>query len=49
MSDLYVDSSLHKQSVKIDNYIEIKERIDFSTGQLMVIQGLDKKDLYYPI
>ena len=45
MSDLHVDSSIYKQSVKIDNYHKIKEWIDSSIGQSTVLQGLDKKDL----
>ena len=49
MSDSHVDSSFHKQSMKIDNYIKITERIDSSVGQSTVIQELDKKDLNYPI
>ena len=49
MSDLHVDSSFYKQSMKIDNYIKIKEWIDSSIGQSTVIQELDKKDLHYPI
>ena len=28
MSDLHVDSSFHKQSMKIDNYVKITEWID---------------------
>ena len=46
MSDLHVDSSFCKQSMKID---KIKELIDSSIGQSTVIQELDKKDLSYPI
>ena len=48
MSDLHVDSSFHKQSMKIDNYFKINEWIDHSIGKLMVIQQLNKKDLHYP-
>ena len=48
MSDLYVDSSFYKQSMKIDNYHKIAEWIDSSIGQSMVIQQLDRKDLHYP-
>ena len=48
LSDLHVDSSFYKQSMKIDNYVKIKEWIDSSVGQSTVIQGLDKKDLSYP-
>ena len=43
MSDLHVDSSFYKQSMKIDNYIKIKEWIDSSIGQSTVIQQLDRK------
>ena len=49
MSDLHVDSSFHKQSMKIDNYVKIKEWwINSSIGQSTVVQELDKKDLQYP-
>ena len=43
MSDLLVDSSFYKQSMKIDNYHKIAEWIDSSIGQSTVIQQLDKK------
>ena len=43
MSDLHVDSSFHKQSIKLNNYAKIKEWLDSSIGQLTVIQQLDKK------
>ena len=43
MSDLHVDSSFYKQSMKIDNYHKIKEWIDYSIRQSTVIQELDKK------
>ena len=33
MSDLHVDSSFYKQSMKIDNYFKINKWIDFSIGQ----------------
>ena len=49
MSDLHVDSSFYKQSMKVDNYVKIEEWIDSAIGQSTVIQGLDKKDLNYPI
>ena len=49
MSDLHVDSSFYSQSMKIDNYVKIKEWIDSSIGQSAVIQELDKKGLHYPI
>ena len=43
MSNLHLDSSFYKQSMKIDNYFKIKEWHDSSIGQLTVIQRLDKK------
>ena len=43
MSDLHVDSSFYKQSMKIDNYFKINEWIDHSIGQSPVIQQLNKK------
>ena len=43
MSDLHIDSSFYKQSIKIDNYFKIKEWLDSSIGQSTVIQRLDKK------
>ena len=43
MSDLHVDSSFYRQSMKIDNYLKTKEWIDSSIGQSTVLQGLDKK------
>ena len=43
MSDLHVDSSFYKQSVKIDNYHKVLEWIDHSIGQSTVIQQLNKK------
>ena len=51
MSDLHVDSTFHKQSMKIDNYIKITEWIDSSIGQSTVIPELEKKkeDLNDPI
>ena len=49
MSDLHVDSSFHKQSIKINNYHKITEWIDSSIGQSTVIEKLDKKDVHYPI
>ena len=38
MSDLHLDSSFHKQSMKIDDYFKIKEWHDSSIGQSTVIQ-----------
>ena len=43
MSDLHVDSSFYKQSMKIDNYFKINKWIDYSIGQSTVIQQLNKK------
>ena len=43
MSDLHVDSSFYKQSMKIDNYFNINKWIDSSIGQSTVIQELNKK------
>ena len=42
MSDLHVDSSFYKQSMKIDNYHKIAEWINSSIGQSTVIQELVK-------
>ena len=43
MSDLHVDSSFHKRSMKLDNYVKINEWFDSSLGQSTVTQRLDKK------
>ena len=43
MSDLHVDSSFHKQSMKIDNYVKIEEWLNSSLGETTVIQRLNKK------
>ena len=43
MSDLHIDSSFYKQSVKLDNYFKINKWIDFSIGQLTVLQELNRK------
>ena len=43
ISDLHVDSSFYKQSMKIDNYFKINKWIDSSIGQSTVIQELNKK------
>ena len=43
MSDLLVDSSFYKQSMKIVNYYKIAEWIYSSIGQSIVIQELVKK------
>ena len=44
-SDLHLDSSFYKQSMKIDNYHKVAEWIDSSIGQLTVIQQLENKRL----
>ena len=38
VSDLHVDSSFRKQSMKLDNYVKIEEWFDSSLGQTTVIQ-----------
>ena len=43
MSDLHVDSSFHKQLMKIDNYVKITEWIDSSVGQSTMIQESEGK------
>ena len=43
MSDLHVDSSLHKKSMKLNNYVKIEEWLDSLLGETTVIQQLDKK------
>ena len=43
MSDLHVDSSFYKQSMKLDNYFKINKWIDLSIGQSTVHQELNKK------
>ena len=48
MSDLHVDSSFYRQSMKIDNYLKIVEWMDSSIGQSTVVQKLDIKGLHYP-
>ena len=47
MSDLHVDSSFYRQSMKIDNYLKIIEWMDSSIGQSTMTQELDNKDLNY--
>ena len=49
MSDLHVDSSFYEQSMKISSYFNIKEWIDYSIGQAIVLKELDKKDPHYLI
>ena len=43
MSDLHVDSSFYKQSMKLDNYVKINEWFDSSIGQSSVIQRFNVK------
>ena len=43
MSDLHVDSSFYKRSMKLDNYVKINEWFDSSIGQSSVIQRLNVK------
>ena len=38
MSDLHVDSSFYKQSMKLDNYFKINKWIDSSIGQSTVLR-----------
>ena len=38
MSDLHVDSSFYKHSMKLDNYVKINEWFDSSIGQSSVMQ-----------
>ena len=38
MSDLHVDNSFCKQSMKLDNYVKINEWFNSSIGQSSVIQ-----------
>ena len=42
-SNLHLDSSFYKQSMKLDNYVKIEEWFDSSIGQSTVIQRLDAK------
>ena len=43
MSDLHLDSSFYRQSMKLDNYVKIEEWFDSSLGQSTVNQRLDLK------
>ena len=43
MSDLHVESNFHKQSMKIDNSVQIREWINSSIGQSIAIQTLEGK------
>ena len=38
MSDLQLDSSFYRQSMKLNNYVKIEEWFDSSLGQSTVIQ-----------
>ena len=42
-SDLHLDSSFHKKSMKLDNYVKINEGLNSSLGQSTVSQRLDAK------
>ena len=42
-SDLHLDSSFYKQSMKLENYVKINEWFNSSLGQSTVIQWLDAK------
>ena len=37
MSDLHLDSSFHKQSMKLGNHVKIEEWFDSSIGQSSVV------------
>ena len=43
MSDLHLDSSFYKRSMKLDKYVKIEEWFDSSLGQSIVNQRLDLK------
>ena len=43
MSDLHIDSSFYKLSMKLNNYVKIEEWLDSSLGETTVIQRLNKK------
>ena len=43
MSDLHLNSSFYKQSMKLNDYVKIKEWYDSSIGQSTVFQRIDKK------
>ena len=43
VSDLHVDSSFYKRSMKLDKYVKIEESFDSSIGQSSVIQRLNLK------
>ena len=38
MSDLHLDSSFHKRSMKLDKYVKIEEWFDSSLGQYSTIR-----------
>ena len=42
-SDLRLDSSFYKRSMKLDKYVKIEEWFDSSIGQSSVIHGLNVK------
>ena len=43
MSDLHLDSSFYRRSMKLNNYLKIEEWLNSSLGQSTVIQRLDLK------
>ena len=46
ITDLHVNSSFYKQSMKININHKIKKWIDYSIGQSTVIQELNRKKAY---
>ena len=48
MSDLHLNSSFYKRSMKLDKYVKIEEWFDSSLGQSTVIQRLGLKNPHYP-
>ena len=45
VSDLHVDSSFHKQSIKLNNYLKIEEWFNSSLGQSTVIRKIKEDTL----
>ena len=43
MSDLHLDSSFYKRSLKLDNYVKINEWFDSSIGQSSVYSMIKSK------
>ena len=44
MSDLHIDSSFYKRSIKLDSNSKINKWIDSSIGNSTVLQELNKKE-----